>query len=223
MHQQTNKKIIFIISLFFLLTTFNNININELYKSKIKKIDVFGLSIFQNEKIKKNFQTIFEKNIFLLDKKKIINKILSNELVDSVFIHKVYPSKIIINIKKAEFLAITKKNNNTYYIGSNGKFIKTDNFNDDIPFIYGEIEINEFLYFHDKLLNSKFNYADIKNLFFFKSERWDMELKNGLLIKFPKNNIKSSLDLLHQLFEENLFKKVKIIDLRQKNQIIIND
>ena len=67
------------------------------------------------------------------------------------------------------------------------------------------------------------NYNDIRNLFFFKSKRWNIELKNGLVIKFPNNEIDSSLELLTQIFVNDLFQKVRIIDLRQKNQIIINE
>ena len=39
-------------------------------------------------------------------------------------------------------------------------------------------------------MNSKFELSEIKNLYFFKSGRWDIETNSGILIKLPKNNSK---------------------------------
>mgnify|MGYP001170290871 CR=1 FL=1 len=223
MHQQTNKTNIYLVILFFLLTTFDNINIKNQFNTKIKNIEVLGLNNFENKKIQKELSNLLKKNIFFLDKQRIFNEIYSNEIVDNVSVFKNYPSKLIIDINKVEFLAITKKKNNLYYIGSNGKLIKADVKEEKLPFIYGDFNTDEFIIFQKKLKKSMLNYNDIRNLFFFKSKRWNIELKNGLVIKFPNNEIDSSLELLTQIFVNDLFQKVRIIDLRQKNQIIINE
>ncbi len=223
MHQQTNKTNIYLVILFFLLTTFDNINFKNQFNTKIKNIEVLGLSNFENKEIKKELSDLLRKNIFFLDKQGIFNKIYSNEIVDNVSVFKNYPSKLIIDISKVEFLAITKKKNNFYYIGSNGKLIRADVKEEKLPFIYGDFNTDEFIIFQKKLKKSSLNYNDIKNIFFFKSKRWNIELKNGMVIKFPSNEIESSLDLLSQIFVNDLFQKVKIIDLRQKKQIIINE
>ena len=39
-------------------------------------------------------------------------------------------------------------------------------------------------------MNQNFEFNEIKNLFYFKSGRWDIETHSGLKIKLPKNNIK---------------------------------
>lgn len=223
MHQQTNKTNIYLVILFFLLTTFDNINLENQFNTKIKYIEVLGLSNFENKEIKKEFSDLLSKNIFFLDKQRIFKKIYSNEIVENVSVFKNYPSKLIIDISKVEFLAITQKKNNFYYIGSNGKLIRADFKEEKLPFIYGDFNTDEFIIFQKKLKKSSLNYNDIKNLFFFKSKRWNIELKNGIVIKFPSNEIESSLDLLSQIFVNDLFQKVKIIDLRQKKQIIINE
>ena len=69
---------------------------------------------------------------------------------------------------------------------------------------------------------TKFNYEEIKSFFFFKSGRWDIETKNGLLIKLPKNDIKRSLELITRFLNENDKNKIYKIDLRQNKQIVIN-
>ena len=65
-------------------------------------------------------------------------------------------------------------------------------------------------------------YQKLKNLYFFKSGRWDIETNSGILIKLPKNNSKDLLDLSFKLLKKKEFDKTKILDLRQNNQVIIN-
>ena len=69
---------------------------------------------------------------------------------------------------------------------------------------------------------SKFNFSEIKNFFFFPSGRIDIETNKGIFIKLPINEIRESLDLSFLMLQDPKFEKIKIIDLRQKNQVIIN-
>ena len=66
-----------------------------------------------------------------------------------------------------------------FFIGSNGKFIKNNSLNNQLPFIFGNPTIKEFLNFKEIIDKSKFSYDEIKNLYFFPSKRWDLELKNN--------------------------------------------
>ena len=45
---------------------------------------------------------------------------------------------------------------------------------------------------------------------------------NGILIKLPKNNLKESLELLIDFLSKNHTSSINKIDLRQRNQIIVN-
>ena len=69
---------------------------------------------------------------------------------------------------------------------------------------------------------SKFNFSEIKNFFFFPSGRIDIETNKGIFIKLPIKEVRESLDLSSLILQDPKFKKIKIIDLRQKNQVIIN-
>jgi hypothetical protein len=46
---------------------------------------------------------------------------------------------------------------------------------------------------------------------------------SGVLIKLPIIGIKESLNLSIDLLEDKEFSNIKILDIRQKNQIVIND
>ncbi len=93
----------------------------------------------------------------------------------------------------------------------------------DIPFIFGNFELYEFFELKKEIEKSKFIYNDIKNFYFFKSGRWDLETLSGKLIRLPNKKIKDALDLSSQILKNKDFKNVKTIDLRQKKKLIINE
>ena len=46
---------------------------------------------------------------------------------------------------------------------------------------------------------------------------------SGIIIKLPISGIKESLNFSIDLLNEKEFSNIKILDIRQKNQIVIND
>ena len=220
MHQQISKKIYTYLFILFLLGTLNNKNTLQLSLFKKNSFDVFGLTEIENNKISQDLNIFKESNLFFLKKKDITEIISSNKIVEKFSIFKNYPSNLIINIQKTKFLAQTKKNNLDFYIGSNGNLIEKRNNSIELPFIFGNIEIEEFLKLKKIIDNSSFNYDNIKNLYYFKSKRWDIETKDNLIIKLPVNKLEDSFKILLKLFEKEEFKNIKIIDFRQNNQVI---
>ena len=220
MHQQISKKIYTYLFILFLLGTLNNKNTLQLSLLKKNSFDVFGLTEIENNKISQDLNIFEKSNLFFLKKKDITEIISSNKIVEKFSIFKNYPSNLIINIQKTKFLAQTKKNNLDFYIGSNGNLIEKRNNLIELPFIFGNIEIEEFLKLKKIIDNSSFNYDNIKNLYYFKSKRWDIETKDNLIIKLPINKLEDSFKILLKLFEKEEFKNIKIIDFRQNNQVI---
>lgn len=222
MHQIINRKIAIYFFLLILFGTMNNKNLDKIKFPKIDKINVSGLSIQKNTELSKELNLLKEKNLFFLDSFEI-NKILNSQnIIEKFSIFKRYPSTLQIQVKKAKFLAYTKIDGDDLIIGSNGKFIKTKKIEEKIPFIYGNFKINDFLMIEKKIRNSKLEMKKIKNLFFFKSGRWDIETYSGILIKLPNQNLDELLNLSLTIINDNNFEKVRVIDLRQKNQVIIN-
>ena len=223
MRLQINKKIFIYIILFFLLGTLNNKYILGLKFPKINKIQVSGLDKEENLKLKKKLDFLKTKNLFFLNDTETKNILESFDRIEDFYVFKRYPQNIEVKLNKTNLLAMIRKNEKNYYLGSNGKLIKAKDIKNDIPFLFGNYENEEFLNFYKIIKNSKFNYKSIKNLFFFPSGRWDIELHSGVLIKLPKENLKDSIFFIIQILNDDKFKKATIIDIRQKNQLIINE
>jgi cell division protein FtsQ len=223
MHQRKSKKILIYFFLLFLVGSINNININNLKFQSIKNINVNGLENEDNSIISKKIKNLKLDNIYLINKKDINTLIESNNLVEKYFIFKKYPSSLNINIDKTSFLARISKNGKIYDLGSNGKLIENKYSNNQLPFVFGNPEIIEFFNIKKIIDESQISFEEIESLYFFLSKRWDLELRNNIIIKLPNDNIKESLKLASEFLHNNEFKDIKIIDARIKNQIILND
>ena len=222
MHQRISKKIVVYLLIFFSLVTINNKKLsNDFYI--IKKFKINGLNSSEAEKIFDDLKIFINTSIFLFDEKKISTKIYSNKEVEKLKVFKNYPSTLNIEIQKTKFLASTKKNNNDYYVGANGNFIRTDKINFDLPFIFGKVDIKNFLHFKEIIDQSNFRFSDIKNLYYFKSNRWDVVTNNGLTLKMPSNLTVEKLNLIFKIIQKSDFNDSKIIDYRQNNMIVINE
>jgi len=225
MPQRKGKKILIYFFLLLLVGSINNDTINIFKFENIKNINVLGLGHNDNQVLLYNIIDLNLGNIFFLDKTKINKIIDSNTLIHDYEVFKRYPHSIDINLKRTKFLARIKNNENFFLIGSNGKLspIKHKDKGSYLPFVFGKPEIDQFLKFKKKIDDSKFKYKDINNLFFFSSDRWDIQLKNDLLIKLPSKNIKKTLDLVSDFLLENDNNSIKIVDARIQNQIILDD
>ena len=222
MLQQINKKIIFYISLVIILGTFNNKNFENLDLLKINIVEIEGIEFNENEFLK--ITNLIKLNNLLSIQKSQIKEILnSNNLIEEYEVFKRYPSSIEIKIKKTNFLASTNVNGKNYLVGSNGKFIDKKEFSEDLPFIFGNFEIDKFLKFKKIIGQTNLDYNDIKNFYSFPSGRWDIEMFSGVIIKLPITRIKESLNLSIDLLNNKEFSNKKIFDIRQKNQIVIDD
>lgn len=223
MHQQKDKKVLNYFFLLLLVGSINNISLNNIKFKNIENIKIKGLGTNSNAALLQEIKKINLKNIFKLNKKEIDKKISSNTLVEKYNIFKIYPSSLDINIEKTRFLARINNKGKIFLLGSNGKLSKNDFLNNQLPFIFGRPDIDEFLKFKDIIDSSKISYDEIKSLYFFSSKRWDLELKNNKLIRLSKDYTKESLKLVLEFLYNDEFKDMKVIDARIKNQIILND
>tara|TARA_Y100001980_G_C14402536_1_gene198379 strand:+ start:32 stop:703 length:672 start_codon:yes stop_codon:yes gene_type:complete len=223
MHQRKSKKIFFYTILFLVVGTLNHKNFTNLSFDNKVKINVSGLDEKNNFLLKKNLNFLNYNNLFFLKKDKIVEIIKSNKLVESYSVSKMYPSTLNVKISQTKFLAQTQLNNETFLLGSNGRLIKIDKIKNELPFIFGKYDNENFFRLKKAIDETEFNYSEIKNLFFFKSGRWDIETKSGILIKLPKYEIKKSLELFIDFYIQNKNKKIKNFDLRQSNQMIIDE
>ena len=223
MHQRKSKIIFIYFFLLIIVSSINNKFVDNFKSIKIQNINVLGLESKDNQIILDKIKYLKLENIFSINKNEILKILNSNSLIESYEIFKIYPSTINIIIKKTEFLAKINDNGKIFLIGSNGKLIPTVKPYKDLPFIFGNPKIDEFLKFKQIIDNSKFSYNQIENLYFYQSKRWDLKLKENILLKLPNDFSNKTLDTLYEFLEEYNVKNFTIIDSRIKNQIILNE
>ena len=223
MHQQKGKKIFIYLFLMILVGSITNFKLNNYEIFKIRNIEISGLTNLENSELKKKIKNLNLNNIFLLNKFELSQIIDTNNLVQNYEVIKIYPSSINIKIIKTKLLAKLNKDGKTLYIGSNGKLSEYNFSKIRLPFIFGNPQNNDFLNLKKKIAESKFSYEEFENFYFFPSGRWDLQLKNNILIKLPENKINDSLDYAFDFMKNNNIDDFSVIDLRIKNQIILND
>ena len=223
MHQQTSKKILIYFFLFIIIGTLNNKNFTKIEFLKIDNIHIYGIIIENKKDLIKKLDFFKFQNIFFIDEIRIKEIINSNPFVERFSILKKYPSELEIKINKTKFLAYVQKKDGFFFL------VQIKNWFSPMEkliifLMYLEILImKNFLLLKDIIDNSDFDYTQIKNLYFFPSKRWDIEMHSGLIIRLPRNKLKESIELSLKMISDDNFRKIKMIDLRQNSQIIINE
>ena len=222
MQLRLNNKILFYIFLIIFLSTLNNKFFSEIRLKTVDKIIIKGLEGKEKQNLLNDLKLLDLKSIFFLNKFELIKKLEANKLIENYTIFKKYPSSIEIRINKTKFLANVFIDGKSFVLGSNGKLIQTVDKNNNLPNIFGDYNKDSFFNLLKSIKKSNFELFEIKNLYFFKSGRWDLETNNNMIIKLPKKNLVTSLNLALDLINYNKSKNIKILDLRQEKQVIIN-
>ena len=221
MLQKKNKKIFLYFIFFLVLGTLNNRYINKIDFLKLSKVNIQGLDEKDRISLLRKLENYQNQNLLTLNQKKIQSIIQTIDVIEKYSIFKRYPSTIEIKITEAKFLAKTKKDGINFFIASNGKLI---NYSDEkliVPFIFGNFENENFFKLKKIIDNSNFDYLKIKNLFYFKSKRWDIEINDGVLIRLPNEYSTETFDFVKKIIKDKNFKDKKYIDIRQKSQVIM--
>ena len=144
MPQQINKKILLYLFLFIILGTFNNKKLNKFDFPEINSIQIDGLET-DNGNFLKKVESLNLGNIFFLKNILLTELFDSNNIIEEYKIFKKYPSSLEVKVIETKFLALTKINQKTFFVGSNGKLIEVKENLKKLPFIFGELDINKFL------------------------------------------------------------------------------
>ena len=228
MHLYVGKKkiITFLLFILFFLSSINNQLFIEKKKTlyNLENIKVIGLDNSINLEIEHDLNFLKNSNIFLIDKEILKDQISKYNFIERYNIFKLYPSKIVLELQQAEFLARTIKNNEIFLIGSNGKFINIEKFSnhEDLPIVFGKFTAEKFVNFKKIIYQSDLNYNNIKEIFFYPSGRIDIKNKDNLLIKFPMQNLEEAIIIVNKIIKNKNFRN-NLIDLRVPNQLILSN
>ena len=138
-------------------------------------------------------------------------------------VKKKYPDTIIVKIFETKPIGIIFKDKKKYLLDNISNLIeinKKDNFS-DLPNIFGEGAQKNFANFLEQLKINNFPIKKIKNFYYFKIGRWDLELLDNRIIKFSHNISNNVIKKTIKLLNREDFENYKIIDLRIDGKIIV--
>ena len=90
-----------------------------------------------------------------------------------------------------------------------------------LPIVTGKKAKNNFYKFYEILKKTNFDIELIDELKYFDINRWDIILKNGIIIKLPTERFKSSIEKFISIYDKDNFNNFKIFDFRINGQLIL--
>ena len=190
---------------------------------KIQKIEIINNFLIEDSEIEEKLNKIYNKNIFLIKRKDIEDPLKEINFLEKIEVKKKYPNTIIVEIFETKPIAILYKNKAKYLLDSSSNLIFFENnmhFN-QLPSVFGIGAENHFVYFFSQLENNNFPIKDVKKFYFFQIGRWDLQLTNDKIIKFPHNNTEDAIKKSIELLDRKDFENYNIIDLRINGKIIV--
>jgi cell division septal protein FtsQ len=225
--KKIHKIILLLISFFFLSTyaphNFKLISEEKNTFFKVKNIKIINNYLIKENIIKNKLNKIYNKNIFLIKRKDIESPLKEINFLESIEVKIKYPNTIVVKIFETKPVAILFKNKSKYLLDSSSnliKFIHEKNFN-RLPVIFGDKAEKNFINFYKKLKKHNFPINKIQNFYYFQIDRWDLELLNKKIIKFPYNNTDDAIKKSIELLNREDFKNYNIIDLRINGKVIV--
>ncbi len=225
--KKIHKIILLLIAFVFLSTYtpnkfnfFPKINVNFF---EIKEIEIYNTHLIQKDKITEKLKGIYGKNILTIKKRDIQEPLKTINFLNSIEVKKKYPNKIIIKIYETKPIAILFKNKIKYLFDDSANLIslKKDINIENLPTIFGEGAEHEFLNFFSQLEVSNFPKKKIKNYYYYKVGRWDLELLDNKIVKLPDKKILNAIQKSIELLNRKDFENYNVIDLRIHGKIIV--
>jgi cell division septal protein FtsQ len=189
----------------------------------INKIVILNNLLVKKNNIKEKLGQIYNKNIFLIERKDIEESLKEIDFLKKVEVKKKYPNTIIVKIFETKPVGVLFKDKDKYILDSSSNLISFDddlNF-DQLPNVFGDGAENNFINFLNQLKINNFPTKKIKKFYYFKIGRWDLKLANSKTIKFPYNVTNDIIKKSVELLDRKDFQNYNIIDLRVDGKIIV--
>ena len=221
-------RIVLLLIVFIFLSTYNPNKFGSILEERnsffeIKNIKIVNNFLIRKNEIKEKLSKIHNKNIFLVKRNDIEESLKKVNFLEKIEVKKKYPDTIIIKIFETKPVANLFKNKVQYILDSSSNLILFENnlnFN-KLPYIFGVDAENNFVNFLSQLNNNSFPNKEIINFYYFQVGRWDIQLINNKIIKFPHNNVEDAIKKSIKLLKHKDFKNYNIIDLRIDGKIIV--
>ena len=215
------NRLIIGIALLILLSTFisqKKIKINEF---KIKEIKIENNNILEERELINLFSFLYNKNLIFLNSYEINKKIEQESFIENLKIKKIFPNKLVINIFEKKPIAILIDGDKKFYLGEKIDLIEFKEISKykNLPIVNGNQKKFKNLFYN--LTRNNFPIDEIQGYFLFKSNRWDIKMKNNKIIKLPYKDYNLSLKNYLEIKNKRSYDKYLIFDYRIKNQLIL--
>ena len=221
-------RIVLLLALFIFLTTYTPSGLNVFPKKtnlffEIQNIEIVNNHIINKEEIDKKLANILGKNILFIKRNDLEKPLKSIDFLEKIEVKKKYPNTVIIKVYETKPIAIIFKKSKKYLLDSSSNLItfKESMFIDDFPSVFGEGAEKNFVNFFNKLENNNFPKQRVKNYYYFQIGRWDIQLLDGQIIKFPSNKTAKAIRQSIELLNRKDFKNYNIIDLRIQGKVVV--
>ena len=200
--------------------------LSQNFKYVLKDVEINNLMNIEKQQINFFFNSYYGESIFLIPISKISKEISKNKWVKEIKINNNFRDTIKIYIEEKKPLGIFYDEKKYLFFDENNKIIdevnltKTD-YSDLIKF-KGKNSLkhaNELVNLIPSLVKNQIEYA-----IFINDRRWDIKLKNEILLKLGENKIKESFENYVKIYNNISFKefeRFESIDLRMPNKAII--
>ena len=221
-------RIFLLIIVFIFLSTYTpskfktNLKNNNTF-FKIQKIIISNNLLVNKNDILSKLKQVYGKNIFLIKRKDVEKSLQNVTFLKKIEVKKKYPDTIIVKIFETKPLGILFKDKTQYLLDNSSNLIEIDKKMDfmGLPNIIGNDAENNIINFLEQLEINKFPTSNIKNFYYFKIGRWDLELFDKRTIKLPYNVSNNTIKKIIELLHRKDFQNYKIIDLRIDGKIIV--
>ena len=223
-------KIILLLLSFIFLTTYTPNKIlffkeNKNFFFNIKNIEISNNKIIKKADIYEKLSKVYKKNILFISHDDIAAPLKNISFLEKIEVKKKYPSTILIKIYETKPKGVITKNNTKYIIDNYSNLIDIniykDLINNKLPNIFGKDAEKDFVNFYKDLEKNDFPIKKIENFYYFQINRWDIQLFNNQIIKFPSKKREKSIKKSVELLSRDDFKKYKVIDLRIDGKIVV--
>lgn len=228
MHQLTSKYKFYLYLLFFIFFTsiFNFKFYEDLHdKFGLKSIKVSGLSFNEKKNIQNELDQLKNINIFYLTEKSVLEKLDKFQFIENIYVNKIIPSSLNLNISKTAILGKTTINGERFFIGQNGKLINSKYIfeQNNVASVFGDFKVEDFINLIKKLNRNGIRISSIKKYYYYKNKRWDLLFYNDQTLMLPSEKYEEAIKIYKKLLVSEDLINALIIDLRVSNQIIVTN
>ena len=171
----------------------------------IKNIEVLGIKNISKETVVKIVTAENKTNIFNVNLSNIYNNLSDNDWVRDLYVERVLPDTIKINIKEKQPIGIWQYEMSNKLITKYGEIITTGNvntFKNNLPIIHGNYA-NKNAYSIIKILRKNKVFAkNIWSLTFINNRRWNLHFKQGIIVLLPSKGVLEAWNKIIKLQKE---------------------